>query len=149
MGTASRKIMILVINIYSFWTVRRLMFLKESLLLTKPAFIWSKAQQNVKCDFFILLFKITNAIYSCDFKVDFFSIINPVTWSFRNHSNIRICCQKKTYDYYYVENSWGDFFQIYLMNRKFIITTFIWNRNVFTITFDQFRAFLLNKSTTI
>ncbi len=62
---------------------------------------------------------------------------------------------KKNIYYYYhynVENSWAEFFHVSLMNRKFRRTAFIWNRNlcnirnVYIITFDQFKASLLNKS---
>ncbi len=43
-----------------------------------------------------------NLIYSCD-QSWIFSIMTPVfsvTWSFRNHYNMMICCSKNTYYYY-------------------------------------------------
>ncbi len=78
-------------------------------------------------------------------------IITPVTWSFRNHSNILICC-----NFFSLLLCWKQrsrIFQISLMNRRKFRTAFIWNKkifcniiNVFIITFDQFKASLLNKS---
>ncbi len=80
-----------------------------------------------------------------------FSIITPVTWSFRNHSNILICCSKNTY--YYVENSWVEFFFRFLWwierseeQHLSGIEIFCNITNIFIITFDQFKASLLNKS---
>ncbi len=82
-----------------------------------------------------------------------FSIVTPVTWSFRNHSNNMIYCSNNIfYYYYYVEDHWVEFFQVYFMNRKFRRTAFIWNRNLLYhsinvfIIFDLFKASLLNKS---
>ncbi len=79
-------------------------------------------------------------------------IITPVTWSFRNHSNILICCNF----FSLLLLCWKQLsriFQISFMNRRKFRTAFIWNKkifcniiNVFIITFDQFKASLLNKS---
>ncbi len=82
---------------------------------------------------------------------------------FRNHSNMLICCSRNISDYYQcletvvlhnisVETVIQLIFQDSQMNRKFKRTAFIWNRNlcniinVFTVTFDQFNASLMNKS---
>ncbi len=91
-----------------------------------------------------------------------FSIITPVfrvTWSFRNNYNMLICCSK-THFYYYQCCKYLCSFVFYkncnkcfsgLRNRKFkewhlfeveIVCNII---NVFTVTFDQFNASLLNK----
>ncbi len=43
---AKPKIYSHTLPVKSFWSVRFLMFLKKFLLLTKPAFIWSKIQQK-------------------------------------------------------------------------------------------------------
>ncbi len=107
--------------------VRLLLFFLRSLLLTKPAFIWSKDQQKK----LFFLFKRT-FLFEYIIKYNLFlwfqswilSIISPVTWSLRNHSNILICCSKnmlKIAEY----NS----FRIF-MNRTFRRTTFNWNRNI-------------------
>ncbi len=89
-----------------------------------------------------------NARYSCDFKAEFLASL------LQSHDPSEIIlifwfAAQKTF-YYYVENSRVEFFQVSLMNRKFRRTAFIWNRNlcniVFIITFDQFKASLLNKS---
>ncbi len=86
-----------ILPVKKIWTVRFYVFLRNSLLLTKPAFIWSKIQQ-IFCEIFLLL-KIT-AFYLNILK----RIITPVfsvTWPFRNHSNILICCSGNIYYYYY------------------------------------------------
>ncbi len=85
-----------------------------------------------------------------------FSIIAPVTWSFRNHSNILICGSKTIYIYIYIynyiENSWVIFFRflwwIESSEEQHLceIEIFCNIINVFIITFDQFKASLLNKS---
>ncbi len=72
------------------------------------------------------------------------SIITPVTWSFINHSNILICCSKNIN--YYVENSRVDFFFWFLWWIESSEEQHLYNINVFIITFDQFKASLLNKS---
>ncbi len=50
------------------------------------------------------------------------SIITPgfsVTWSFRNHTNMLICCSRNVFDYYLIIfGNYDAFFQDYLMNRK-------------------------------
>ncbi len=46
-----------------------------------------------------------NIIYSCDGKAEFSAAITPVfsvTWSFRKHSNILICCSIMSSGYYYI-----------------------------------------------
>ncbi len=79
------------------------------------------------------------------------SIITPVTRSFRNHSDILICCWKNYY-YYDVENSWVEFFRflwwIKSSEEQHLseIEIFCNIINVCIITFDQFKPFLLNKS---
>ncbi len=76
--------------------------------------------------------------------------ITPITWSIRNHSNILICCSKNIY-YYYVEDSWVEFFRflwwIESSEEQHLsgIEIFCNIINVFIIIFDQFKASLLNK----
>ncbi len=74
----------------------------KSLLLTKPVFmIQSTAKIINNFEISLLYYKRTvlnifkNVIHGIS-KLNFlhFSIINPVTESFRNHSNILICCSK-------------------------------------------------------
>ncbi len=51
----------------------------------------------------LLPFKITDFYFiSCDIKLIFsiFSVFS-VTWSFRNHSNMPICCSRNIYGYYH------------------------------------------------
>ncbi len=87
-----------------------------------------------------------------------FSIITPVfsvTWSFRNHLNMLIWCSRNISSYY---QCWKQLLNIFLNNLVILWwTAFIWSRNlrskifcniinVFTVTFDQFNASLLNKS---
>ncbi len=73
-----------------------------------------------------------------------------VKWSFRNHSNMLILVLKKFILIINVENSWVNHFRTFFLNRKFKRTAFLWNRNVciilnvFTGTFDQVNASLLN-----
>ncbi len=64
----------------------------------------------------------SNVIYFCDqsWIVSIITSVFSVTWSFRNHSNMMICCW-----------SWKQFFfQDSLMNRKLKRTAFIWNWNL-------------------
>ncbi len=64
-----------------------LCFLKKLLLITKPAFFiqfWYDLKQ---------LFSLWTQVIPVISKMIFFA---SVTWSFSNHSNIRICCLKKT-----------------------------------------------------
>ncbi len=60
--------------------------------------LWNRPEQNKqdKCLGFLFEYIFLNVIYSCDANLNF-SIITPVfsvTWSFRNHSNMRICFKK-------------------------------------------------------
>ncbi len=74
------------------------MFLKKSLLITKPAFfdpMYSKNRKHseIVLFYYLILFNILyEYILNCHlllwFKSWIFSIITPVTWSFRNYSNI-------------------------------------------------------------
>ncbi len=82
------------------------MFLKESLLLTKAA-LYSKNSKNseilLECKTAVFYVNICyNVIYFCD-QSCIFSIITPVfsvTWCFRNHYNMLICCSRNISDYY-------------------------------------------------
>ncbi len=59
-------------------------------------------------------------IFSCD-QSKTFSIITPVfsvTWSFRNHSNMLICCSRNVYYYYHQYLKQLSVFFNSLMNRK-------------------------------
>ncbi len=74
-----------------------------------------------------------------------FSIITPVfsvTWFFRNHSNMMVCCSRNISDYYqwwkqlccwiFLWKLWYfAIFQDCLMNRKFKRTAVIWNKRSF------------------
>ncbi len=89
-----------------------------------------------------------------------FSIITPVfsiTWSFRNHSNMLICCSINI-SYYY--QCWKQLCCLILLVKPwyFVLSGFFEGTvqknslylkqnviHVFTITFDQFKASLLNK----
>ncbi len=105
----TKKIIYIYTTSQKFWTVTFVMFLfVKSLLLIKPAIIWSTVQQKKNSKtliLFFLLFKITflfEYILKCNlflwFQSFILSIITPVfsvTWSFRNHSNMLILRFKK------------------------------------------------------
>ncbi len=85
---------------------------------------------------FIKIFK--NVIYSYDGKAEFLAAIIPIVsviWSFRNHSNMPICCSRNIF-YYLLKKVvwlWSIFFvdtmilynQDSWINRKFKRTAFI------------------------
>ncbi len=119
------------IPVKSFWTVRFLMFFKKvSSVHQACIYLIQSTSKTIK---FQNIFTISNNsflleyILKCNLFLWFqrliFSIITPVTWSFRNHSNILICCSKNIYYYYYyyyyyVENSWAEFCQVSLNRKK-------------------------------
>ncbi len=69
------------------------------IILTMPAFIWSKYGKNSDIVKFVRLLQFNIfciwmyfEIYSCEGKADL--SVFSVTWSFRNHSNMPICCSR-------------------------------------------------------
>jgi len=82
-----------------------------------------------------------------------FSIITPVfsvTWSFRNHSNVMICCSRHNSNYYQFWKQlcffiflWKLHFQDCFMNRELLFEREI--LKLFTLTFIQFNVLLINK----
>ncbi len=90
--------------------------------------------------FNMYVFNVLNEMYSCDSNAEYSVVITlvfSVTWSFRNHSNMLIWCKT------FLKTS-------VLLNLKkkslFEIEIFCNIINVFTLTFNQFSAFLLYKS---
>ncbi len=116
-------------------------FGNKYIMLTKAAFIWSKIQQNCEIG---LLFQITVFYFKMQFiplmQIWIFCIITPVfsvTWSFRNYSNMLICCSLNFFVllsmlktvlllYIFVEIVLY-FLQDSMMNRKSKRTVFICN----------------------
>ncbi len=58
-----------------------------------------KSELLLQCNIaFSILIYFKSVIYSCDGKAEFSAVVTPifsVTWSFRNHSNMLICCSRK------------------------------------------------------
>ncbi len=109
----------------SFWTVRFLCFLNNSLSVHLFYAKYRKSS-NIKIFFFWNIFKIV--IYSYDFKAEFSALL------LKSHDPseiIQIFCfaALKTY-YYYVENHWIYFFQVSLKNRKWDTVTMIIVRHI-------------------
>ncbi len=105
-------------------------FVFKSLLLTKPAFIWSKVQQkqyNLE-KFYIWIYFTIHSVHRSNLFLWFKSWFFYHYYS-HNSSEINLICRSKNIYYYYVENSGVYFLQVSLMNRKFKRTAFIWNRN--------------------
>ncbi len=95
-----------------------------------------------------------------------FSIITPVfsvTWSFRNHNNMLICCSRNISDYYQCWKQlcctiflWKPWFILFFRIHRWIesskeqhlfeIEIYCNIINVFTVTFEQCKVSLLNKS---
>ncbi len=68
-------------------------FLFKFFLLKKALFIWKQ-----KCSDILLQFKLT-VLYLNIFKAEFSASL--LQWSFRNHSNMLICCSRNISDYYH------------------------------------------------
>ncbi len=117
-------------------------FFFERILFCSPMLHLFEQKYSKNCEI-LLQFKITffyfnilwNVIYSCD-QSWIVSIITPVcsvTWSFRNHSNMLICCSRNITSHYQCWKQlccfiflWIFFSGFFLMNRKLKGTAFIW-----------------------
>ncbi len=81
------------------------------------------------------IYLIKNTVKNVHFKM-----YSWVTWSFGNHSNMLIwCCRKKMYSRIFWMN-WK------LKEHNWIKIEVFCNINIFTVNFDQYNSYLLNKS---
>jgi len=93
-----------------FSEVNKICF-ERSLSCSSMMFIWSKIKFKIIvlfCNFFFL-------IYPCD-QSWIFSTITPVfsvTWFFRNHYNMLICCSRNIFDYYQCLNTYEVQFNVW------------------------------------
>ncbi len=98
----------------------------ESLFIQLSDDLWISILKNWHIRL-VLCFRDTNVIYSCECSAPVFS----VTWSFRNHFNMLICCSRNIYNMLKMFNVFVEaviHFLYYLINIKFQRTAFIWNR---------------------
>ncbi len=81
-----------------------------------------------------------NVIYSCGWS---WIVSIDVKWSFRNHSNMLICCSRNIYYYY---QCWKQLCHIIFFWKLWLEFLFFWwtEINGFTVAFVHCNAFLLN-----
>ncbi len=107
-------------------------------MLIKAAFIWSKYSKNsntMKYDFYCNIILKYNFAYSCDVEAEFSADITwvfSVTWSFRNHSTILICCSRdisfqcwKQFTCFICKLVWPFCLQNWWIYLKYCVTLFI------------------------
>ncbi len=148
----------MVLSSYSSWKWDFLTYLKEfsyahqgwiffNQKYSKTIILWNIITNKKK----ILFEYILKCNWILWWQSYIFSIITPVfsvTWFFRNHNNMLICCSRKTYSY----QCWKQCCLIFvipgrfvhrdsLINKMFKRSAFIWNKNSWQFTwFYQIRS---------
>jgi len=78
----------------NFCSPRRHLFDQRYSILQNTVLLWNMITVWNKC---FLCEYILNVFYSCHAKLNFQHHYSSVTWSFRNHSNMPICCSRNIY----------------------------------------------------